>query len=86
VHAVGPKPDRGLDVVVDDERDAQVAEPSPHLDQLLGRGTFAAELDDSGAPLDGPARRLEVLDECVQLHEIRARSPSVAGSSAASAS
>ena len=84
--AVRTELERRLDVVVDDERRAQVAKRLAPLDQLVGRGAFDAQLDDGRALGDCCARRVEVVDEDVELHEILARPASVVGSRLKSAS
>src|SRR5438105_15629429 len=84
--AVRGEPDRGLHVVVHDERHRQLAEGPADFDELVGRRTFAAELHDGGASRDRDLRRLEVLDDRVQPHSTLARTSSVSGSRAASAS
>src|SRR5438270_2958131 len=84
--SVGGEPDRGLHVVVHDEHRRQLTEGPPDFDELVGRRTFAAELHDGGASRDRDLRRLEVLDDRVQPHSTSARTSSVSGSRAASAS
>ena len=83
--AVRAERDRRLDVVVDDERRCQVAEPAAAGDDLGGR-RLHAQLDDRRAGLDRAPRRLEVLDDRVHPHVTFALASSVSGSSAASAS
>ena len=61
------------------------AKPCAALDDL-GRRPLHAQLHDGGAGGDGPTRRLEIGDERMHLHDVRALASSVAGSSAASAS
>ena len=85
MHAVGAERERRVDVVVDDERDTERVEARAALDDLGGR-RLHAQLHDGGAGVDRPARRLEIGDERVHPHDVRALSSSVAGSSAASAS
>ena len=83
--AVGAELERRVDVVVDDEGRPEPAEAPPARDDLGGR-RLHAQLDDGGAGLDRPPRRLDVLDDRVHPHVTRALASSVAGSSAASAS
>jgi hypothetical protein len=86
VHAVRGEGDRGLDVVVHDEGHAELAEAGSGRDRLLRRRALHPQLDDGGSGRNGCARRLEVGDDRVQPHVIRARSSSVSASRAASAS
>jgi hypothetical protein len=86
VHAVRTQLDRSLDVVVDDEGDAELLEAAAATHDLVGGPALDAQLHDRRARGDGPARRLEVGDDRVHPHRVRARPSSVAGSSAASAS
>ena len=89
---VGPERERGLDVVVDDEREpglaAERVDGAADLDQLIGRGALAPQLDHGCTGVARLERPLRVLDERVEPHAspMRARPSSVAGSSAASAS
>ena len=85
VHAVCTERQRGIDVVVDDERDAELGEPRSTLDDLVRR-PLHPQLHDGGSGCNGSACRLEIGDERVHLHDVRAFASSVAGSSAASAS
>ena len=85
MHAVGAERERRVDVVVDDERDTELGEARAALDDLGGR-RLHAQLHDGRAGGDRTARRLEIGDERVHLHDVRALASSVAGSSAASAS
>ena len=77
-------------MVVDDERDAfastETARRSATLYDIRARRVLEPPLHDGRTTLDRPPRGLEVGDDRVQLHEIRARPSIVAGSSAASAS
>ena len=85
MHAVGAERERCVDVVVDDERHAEIRKARAARDDLRSRA-FDAQLDDGGAGRDGPLGRLEVGDERVHPHAVRALASSVVGSSAASAS
>src|SRR6476620_2998324 len=85
MHAVGVQLERGLDVVVDDERDAELTEATPALHDLLGAG-LDPQLHDRRPDRDGPAGAFQVSHDRVHLHRVRALPSSVAGSSAASAS
>ena len=84
--AGGAANDRGVNVVVDDERRGERAEPVPTVDEFVRRRALEPELNDRRARTHGALRRGEVLDERVHSHAKRARSSSAAGSSAASAS
>src|SRR5512132_3380186 len=87
VDTVRVERDRGLHVVVDDERRADPAEPGAPGDDLLGGRSFEPQLDDRGAALRGAARSLEIADERVKPHSsVRARSSNVSGSRLYSAS
>jgi hypothetical protein len=90
VDAVRAQHQRGLDVVVHDEGHtvpcAEAARSAPALDHVDARHLLQPPLHDGRAPLDGNPRRLELVDEDVELHEILARPSSDAGSSAARAS
>src|SRR5438093_1033765 len=52
VAPAGARPERSLDVVVDHEGRVKLAEAAAGLDQLVGGGTFAAELHDRRTALD----------------------------------
>jgi hypothetical protein len=67
VHA-DPESDRGLDVVVHDDRRRKLEKGTPQSNELLCRRTLPSELHDRGTVGDRSARRLEVPDESVQLH------------------
>src|SRR5262249_50805848 len=82
---VGAERDRGLDVVVHDERRRELAEAGAARDNLVRR-RLDAELDDGRARLDRPPRRREVGHERVHPHVTFARPSRVSASSAASAS
>jgi hypothetical protein len=90
MHSVGAEHQRGLDVVVHDERDAvpraQTARRAPSLDDVHAGDVLEPPLHDRRSTFDGDPRGLELVDDRVQLHEIFARVSSVSGSRAASAS
>ena len=78
--------DRRPDIVVHDERDAELPEASARFDQLLGRRALDPQLDDGRTRGDRRPRSLEVGDDRVHPHAICALRSSVSGSRAASAS
>ena len=92
MNTVGPQEERSLHVVVDDEWDAvaraEASRRTSSLDDVEPGNVLQAPLNHGRATLDGKPRRLELVDDRVQLHAaaMLARSSSVAGSSAASAS
>src|SRR5207237_487595 len=85
VDAVRAEDERGLDVVVDDERGAQRTEACAARDDLAGR-RLHSQLYDRGAGGDGRARRLQVVDDRVHPHSTFALASSVSGASTVSPS
>ena len=82
--------ERCFDVVIHDERDAvtctQASRRASPLDHVHAWHVLQTPLHDGRAALDRNPRGLQLVNECVELHEILARASSVSGSSAASAS
>ena len=85
-----PQHQRSVDVVVHDERDTVTRTEAPRraapFDDIDAWHVLEPPLDHRRSTFDREPRGLELVDECVQPHEIRARPSSVSGSSAASAS
>jgi hypothetical protein len=90
MHTVRAKHERGLDVVVHDERHAVTRAQAPRgasaLDDIDSRRILETPLHDRRTTLDRQPCGLEFVEKDVQLQEILARASSVSGSSAASAS
>src|SRR5438876_3382700 len=85
VNAVRAEPQGSLDVVVDDERDAEPGKADPPFHDLVGT-RLHPQLHNRRARLDRQPRGREIRDDRLDPHETRALSSSVSGSSAASAS
>ena len=83
--AVGAESDRRVEVVVDDERHAELVEPGATLDDEIRR-RLHAQLHHRRAGGDRLPRRLQLRNDRVHPHVTRALSSSESGSSAASVS
>ena len=85
VHPLRSERECGIDVIVDDERDTELRESCSTLDDLVRR-PLHPQLHDGGSGCNGSTCRLQIVDERMHLHDVRAFASSVAGSSAASES
>ena len=65
--------ERGLDIVIDDERGVERAEGAADRDQLFRRGALQPQPDDRRTRVDGPPGGVEVGDDRMEDHECRSR-------------